>query len=90
MAFDYGIICEDCNTREVDGPCCESHFQEMAISYTYAQLALTLNVVEALQQNEIEIPSELLDRMSKIVHRSGIRYLCDNCNGECNKRLLER
>ena len=67
----HDIICKDCNTKGADGACCAYHFQEMAVSYTYAQLALTLNVVEALQQNRIEIPSELLDRMYQIIQRSG-------------------
>jgi superfamily II helicase len=67
----HSKICKDCDVEEADGICCAYHFQEMAVSYTYAQLALTLNVVEALQQNEIEIPSELFDKMYQIIQRSG-------------------
>ena len=55
-------------------------FEEMVITCTHAQLSLNLRVIEALQQHEIEILDELLQKMYRIVCRSGLRFYCDNRN----------
>ena len=62
------------------GACCKNHFDEMVAVNTYNQLDLLLQVVEALQYNKTEIPRELLEKMFRIVHKSGVRCRYDSCD----------
>jgi hypothetical protein len=76
----HNVICKDCKAEESWGGCCRDHFEEMVITCTHAQLSLNLRVIEALEQHEAQIPDELLQKMYRIVCRSGLRFYCDNCN----------
>jgi hypothetical protein len=77
--------CKTCMEKE-DAPyggCCQDHFQELAIVNTFDQLESILEVVEAIQYN-MKIPHELLQKMSKIVHKGKVR--CDSCDGKDRTR----
>jgi|GEM_PF-4246923 len=54
----------------------------MLISNAYTQADYNLDVLELLQQNGAEIPSEILDKMYEIVRKGGLRCLCEGC-GSC-------
>ena len=49
------------------GGCCEDHFSEMTAINTFEQLDNLLEIVEALQYNEVEVPKELLEKISRII-----------------------
>lgn len=55
-----------CNARKEKEFCCWEHFEEMLISNAYTQADYNLDVLELLQQNGAEIPSEILDKMYEI------------------------
>jgi hypothetical protein len=74
-------VCKTCESdKPVYGACCQYHFEEMMIANTYNQLELPVQVIETLQYNKAEIPRELLEKMFRIVHKSGVRCRFDSCD----------
>ena len=71
----HDVICKECisdiGENEL-GACCKEHFDDMIIAYNYDHFSMSLYVIECLQKNEAEIPKQLLDRMFKVLQRSGM------------------
>jgi hypothetical protein len=85
-------ICKNCAEKKYEGEgdepyggCCQHHFEEMMIANTYNQLELLIQVVEALQYNEAKIPHELLEKMFRITHLTGVRCRYDSCDYDRKK-----
>lgn len=53
--------CKSCMEEKDDEPlgaCCQNHFEEMVTISSYNQLSILLQIIEALQYNEVEIPRD--------------------------------
>jgi len=58
---------------------CLTHFQEMMITNTFAQLDILLQQLDVIRENGWEIPRELLEKMFRISHLAGARCKFDLC-----------
>lgn len=84
----HNTVCKTCASNEpVYGACCQYHFEQMMIANIYTQFQLQLQLIEALQDNEAEIPPNLLEKMYRVAHKGGIRCRYDSCDYDKEKQM---